>query len=224
MIIMLIIIIITLPFYVTQRSSTYNGLKSILKGHSILSQLLRQFSSLCLGISISKKYSFFQFQCHFIILHMLMQYHGNHNATSEFFSTQCDIAREFLRDAIVLSSSGEFYYCTLQKLSTYPRRCGVCCCGRRCRRFQGLRIYKKKYRQTFGNMQTCLDISLHLVFFFPFWSLSAGILPQLMISNPALCNTGQSCNLVTIFQRPFFNLLHKIIQFSDIMQFSDSFC
>ena len=32
------------------------------------------------------------------------------------------------------------------------------------------------------------------------------------------------CDLVTIFQRPFFNLLHKIIRFSDIMRFSDSFC
>ena len=31
-------------------------------------------------------------------------------------------------------------------------------------------------------------------------------------------------DLVTIFQRPFFNLQHKIIRFSDIMQFSDSFC
>ena len=31
-------------------------------------------------------------------------------------------------------------------------------------------------------------------------------------------------NLVTILQRPFFNLLHRIIRFSDIMQFSDSFC
>ena len=77
---------------------------------------------------------------------------GNHNAPSEFLSTQCDITREFLRDAIVLSSSGEFYYCTLQKLSTYPRRCGVCCCGRRCRRVQGLQIYKKI---TSDNWQTC---------------------------------------------------------------------
>ena len=33
-----------------------------------------------------------------------------------------------------------------------------------------------------------------------------------------------TCDLVTILQRPFFNLLHKIICFSDIMQFSDSFC
>ena len=32
-----------------------------------------------------------------------------------------------------------------------------------------------------------------------------------------------TCDLVTILQRPFFNLLHKIIRFSDIMQFSDSF-
>ena len=31
-------------------------------------------------------------------------------------------------------------------------------------------------------------------------------------------------NLVTILQRPFFNLLHKIIRFCDIMRFSDSFC
>ena len=33
-----------------------------------------------------------------------------------------------------------------------------------------------------------------------------------------------TCDLVTILQRPFFNLLHKIIRFSDVMQFSDSFC
>jgi hypothetical protein len=31
-------------------------------------------------------------------------------------------------------------------------------------------------------------------------------------------------NLVTVLQRLFFNLLHKIIKFSDIMRFSDSFC
>ena len=31
------------------------------------------------------------------------------------------------------------------------------------------------------------------------------------------------CDLVTILQGPFFNLLHKIIRFSDIMRFSDSF-
>ena len=33
-----------------------------------------------------------------------------------------------------------------------------------------------------------------------------------------------TCDLVTILQRPFFNLLHKIIRFSNIMQLSDSFC
>ena len=33
-----------------------------------------------------------------------------------------------------------------------------------------------------------------------------------------------TCDLVTILQRPSFNLLHKIIRFSDIMQFSNSFC
>ena len=33
-----------------------------------------------------------------------------------------------------------------------------------------------------------------------------------------------TCDLVTILHRLFFNFLHKIIQFSDIMQFSDSFC
>ena len=33
-----------------------------------------------------------------------------------------------------------------------------------------------------------------------------------------------TCDFVTIFQRPFFNLLHKIIRFGDIMRFSDSFC
>ena len=33
------------------------------------------------------------------------------------------------------------------------------------------------------------------------------------------------CDLVTtILKRPFFNILHKIIRFSDIMRFSDSFC
>ena len=37
-------------------------------------------------------------------------------------------------------------------------------------------------------------------------------------------NLVTTCDLVTILQRPFFNLLHKIIRFSDIMQFSDSFC
>lgn len=52
MIIMLIIITITLPFYVTQRSSTNSGLESILKEHSILSYL---------GIFISKKDVFFSF-------------------------------------------------------------------------------------------------------------------------------------------------------------------
>ena len=37
-------------------------------------------------------------------------------------------------------------------------------------------------------------------------------------------NLVTTCDLVTIFERPFFNLLHKIIRFSDIMRFSDSFC
>ena len=37
-------------------------------------------------------------------------------------------------------------------------------------------------------------------------------------------NLVTTCDLETILQRPFFNLLHKIIWFSDIMQFSDSFC
>ena len=31
-----------------------------------------------------------------------------------------------------------------------------------------------------------------------------------------------TCDLVTTLQRPFFNLLHKIIRFSDIMRFSKS--
>ena len=31
-------------------------------------------------------------------------------------------------------------------------------------------------------------------------------------------------DLVTIFQKPFFNLLHKNNIFSDIIRFSDSFC
>ena len=33
-----------------------------------------------------------------------------------------------------------------------------------------------------------------------------------------------TCDLVTILQRPFFNLLHKNLRFSDIMRFSDNFC
>jgi hypothetical protein len=33
-----------------------------------------------------------------------------------------------------------------------------------------------------------------------------------------------TCDLATILQRMFFNLLHKIIRSSDIIQFSDSFC
>ena len=37
-------------------------------------------------------------------------------------------------------------------------------------------------------------------------------------------NLVTSCDLVTILQRPFFNLVHKIIRFSDIMQFSERFC
>ena len=35
-------------------------------------------------------------------------------------------------------------------------------------------------------------------------------------------NLVTTCDLVTIFQRPFFNLLYKIIQFSDIMRFNNS--
>ena len=31
-------------------------------------------------------------------------------------------------------------------------------------------------------------------------------------------------DLVTILKGPFFNLLHKLIRFSDIMRFSDNFC
>ena len=37
-------------------------------------------------------------------------------------------------------------------------------------------------------------------------------------------NLVTACDLVSIFQRPFFNLLNRIIRFSDIMQFSNSFC
>ena len=33
-----------------------------------------------------------------------------------------------------------------------------------------------------------------------------------------------TCDLVTISLKPFFNLVHKIIRFCDIMQFNDSFC
>ena len=36
-------------------------------------------------------------------------------------------------------------------------------------------------------------------------------------------NLVTTCDLVTIFQRPFFDLLHKNIRFSDIMRFSDIF-
>ena len=35
-------------------------------------------------------------------------------------------------------------------------------------------------------------------------------------------NLVTSCDLVTILQQLFSNLLHKIIRFSDIMRFSDS--
>ena len=38
-----------------------------------------------------------------------------------------------------------------------------------------------------------------------------------------ILNLMTTCVLVTILQRPFFNILHKIIGFSDIIQFSDSF-
>ena len=40
----------------------------------------------------------------------------------------------------------------------------------------------------------------------------------------ATLNFVTTCDLATIFQTPIFNLLHKIIQFSDIMRFCDSFC
>ena len=39
--------------------------------------------------------------------------------------------------------------------------------------------------------------------------------------NLVTLNLVTTCDLVIIFQRPFFNLLHKIIKFSDIMWFSD---
>ena len=39
-----------------------------------------------------------------------------------------------------------------------------------------------------------------------------------------MLNLVTTCDLATILQRPFFDLLHKIIQFSDIMRFSHSFC
>ena len=38
--------------------------------------------------------------------------------------------------------------------------------------------------------------------------------------NLVTLNSVTTCDLVTIFQRLFFNLLHKTIQFSDIMQFN----
>ena len=37
-------------------------------------------------------------------------------------------------------------------------------------------------------------------------------------------NLVTTCHLVTILKRPFFNLLHKLIQLSDVMIFSSSFC
>ena len=37
-------------------------------------------------------------------------------------------------------------------------------------------------------------------------------------------NLVTACDLGPILQRPFFISLHKNIRFSDIMQFSDSFC
>ena len=37
-------------------------------------------------------------------------------------------------------------------------------------------------------------------------------------------NLVTTCGLEALLQRPFFNLLHKNIQFSDIMRFSDNFC
>ena len=45
-------------------------------------------------------------------------------------------------------------------------------------------------------------------------------------SNQVQCNLNKltTCDLVTMLQRPFVNLLHKSIWFSDIMRFSDSFC
>ena len=43
-------------------------------------------------------------------------------------------------------------------------------------------------------------------------------------NNLVTLNLATTCVLATIFQRKFFNLLNKIIQFSDIMRFSDSFC
>ena len=53
------------------------------------------------------------------------------------------------------------------------------------------------------------------------WSISIAIQCNLDLVTLDLVAT---CDLVTSFQRSFFNLLHKIIWFSDIMQFSDSFC
>ena len=52
------------------------------------------------------------------------------------------------------------------------------------------------------------------------------------VSNSLRANWGYSLNasklwystILTILQWPFFNLLHKIIRFSDIMQFNDNFC
>ena len=55
--------------------------------------------------------------------------------------------------------------------------------------------------------------------------------PKLFYAAKVQCNLDlerlnlvTTCDLVTILQRPSFHLLHKIILFSDITQFSDSFC
>ena len=37
-------------------------------------------------------------------------------------------------------------------------------------------------------------------------------------------NLVTTCDIATFLLRPFFNLLHKIIWFSDILWFTDSFC
>ena len=47
---------------------------------------------------------------------------------------------------------------------------------------------------------------------------------DLVTLNLVTLNLVTTCDLVTILQGPFFNFLHKIIRFSDIMQFSDRFC
>jgi hypothetical protein len=46
---------------------------------------------------------------------------------------------------------------------------------------------------------------------------------DLVTINLVTINLVTTCDLVSTFERPFFNLIHKNNIFSDIMRFSDSF-